>query len=449
MLAFKRFNFKTADEFTSELHRLTPSIPFTDDLSPLAKPVAIGNKTMPNSMSIHAMEGADGEADGSPGELTRRRYKRFATGGAGLLWFEATAVVHEGRANPRQLYLHKDNADAYKKLRDESLGFAAEAGLPQPYTVIQLTHSGRQSNSGPGSVPIIAQVSELLDRKPGRVITDDELQVVRDQFVAAAKLAADAGFDAVDIKACHGYLISELLSARLRPGKYGGSFENRCRFLMEVVDAVKAAVGDKIDLACRFAAWDCIPLPFGWGVSEDYHIPDFSEPIAVAKMLQERGVRILDVSCGNPYFNPHINRPFDSGYYTPPENQFIGAEHILTAGKVIQEAVPDMVCIGTGFGWYRQFGGNIAAAMVRDGWFKVAGFGRQAFAYPDFANDILHHGGLKAEKCCIACGNCTVIMRDGGRSGCMVRDREVYLPIFKEGRAGKPPLDMSRVAEHI
>ena len=447
---WKRFNFKTADDFKAELHRRTPGIPWSDDMSALHKEVKIGAKTAPNSLAIHPMEGADGTADGSPDELTYRRYRRFAAGGAGLLWYEATAVVHEGRANPRQLYIHRDNIDSYHKLLDDSLAHGREAGNKRPYTVLQLTHSGRQSNPGGDGGPIIAQVSDLLDRKPGRVITDDELERVRDQYAAAAVLAADVGFDAVDIKSCHGYLIGELLTARNRPGKYGGSWENRTRFLMEVIDAVKAAVGDRIDLASRFMAWDSIPWPWGWGVNEqEYRVPDFTEPVALAKMLRDRGVKILDVSCGNPYFNPHVNRPFDMGFYTPPTNQFVGAEFLLTAGKTIQAAVPEVIVIGTGFGWYRQFGANIAAGVVRDGWFRMAGFGRQAFAYPDFARDILEKGALEPNKCCVACGNCTQIMRDGGRSGCMVRDREVYLPIFKQGREGKPAVDMSKVTEHL
>lgn len=447
---WKRFNFKTTEEFTAELHRRTPGIPFSEDMSALAREVRVGAKAAPNSLAVHPMEGADGTADGSPDELTFRRYRRFAEGGAGLLWYEATAVVHEGRANPRQLWIHKENADAYRRLLDESHAHGVAAGRARPYTVLQLTHSGRQSHPGGGLPPVIAQVSDLLDRAPGRVITDDELERVRDAYVAAARLAADIGFDAVDIKCCHGYLVGELLTARNRPGKYGGSFENRTRFLLETVDAVKAAAGSRVDLASRFMAWDCIPWPWGWGVNEaEYLVPDFTEPVALAKMLAARGVKILDVSCGNPYFNPHVNRPFDSGFYTPPINQFDGAELLLTAAKTIQAAVPDVVVIGTGFGWYRQFGANIAAATVADGWFRMAGFGRQAFAYPDFARDILERGALDPAKCCVACGNCTQIMRDGGRSGCMARDREVYLPIYRQGREGKPAVDMLRIAEHI
>ena len=450
MAEYKRFRYKTAEEFRRDLALYAPETPFADDLSPLGRECRIGGRTLANRLAVHPMEGADGEADGSPGELTFRRYRRFAAGGAALLWFEATAVVREGRANPRQLYLHKNNVDAYKRLLEEALRTARKAGRPQPYTVVQLTHSGRQSCPGSEPEPIIACSSPVLDRRPGRVITDDELDRLRDSYAAAAALAADIGFDAVDVKACHGYLLGELLTAVGRPGKYGGSFENRTRFMLETIAAIRAGGGGRLDLASRYGAWDSIPYPYGWGVSkEDYHVPDFNEPVQLARLLRNSGVRLLDVTCGNPYYNPHVNRPFDQGFYTPPENQMESAFKLLTAAKAIQAAVPEVAVIGTGLSWYRQFGANVAAAAVDAGWFTLAGFGRQAFAYPGFPDDILRGGGLAAEKCCIACGNCTQIMRDGGRAGCMARDREVYMPIYREGRAGKPPVDMSRVAEHI
>lgn len=450
MSDFTPFHYKTAEDFQSDLAAITPTVPFSDDVSPLRSSLALVGKTLANRLAVHPMEGADGEVDGSPGELTFRRYRRFASGGAGLLWFEATAVVNEGRANPRQLYLHADNADAYRRLLVEAQQTARREGRPRPFTVLQLTHSGRQSRPGAAPEPIIAEVNPILDRVPGRVIEDDELQRVRDKYVEAAVLAADIGFESVDIKACHGYLLGELLTARQRPGRYGGSLENRCRLILEIVDAIRAKLGSRIALASRYGVWDSVDYPYGWGVSEeDRHIPDFTEPIYLARALRDRGMCLLDVTCGNPYFNPHVNRPFDKGYYTPPQNQLQGVANLLSAAKAIQEAVPGMAVLGTGLSWCRQFGANVAAGCVRDGWFALAGFGRQSFAYPTFPRDILENGGLDPAKCCVACGNCTVMMRDGQPAGCMVRDGQTYLPIYREGRKDKPPLDMSRVAESV
>lgn len=450
MSTFKPFHYRDSHEFIRDLAQVAPPPPFADDLSPLASQCVIGGKQVANRLAIHPMEGADGELDGSPGELTSRRYRRFASGGAGLLWFEATAVVNEGRANPRQLYIHAGNVEAYRRLLTDSLAETARLGLPRPYTVLQLTHSGRQSRPGKEPEPIIACDNPILDRKPGRIITDDELKRLREHFIDAAAMAADIGFDAVDVKACHGYLLGELLAARQRPGQYGGSFENRIRFMIEVVDGIRDRLGDRIGIASRYGVWDCVAFPYGWGVSEeDHRVPDFSEPIRLAEILRDHGVRLLDVTCGNPYFNPHVNRPFDKGFYTPPQYQLQGVAGLLSAARAIQTSVPDLAVVGTGLSWCRQFGANVAAGGVRDGWFTLAGFGRQSFAYPEFARDILEHGGLRPEKCCVACGNCTVMMRDGQAAGCMVRDGETYLPLYRAGRKDKPPVDMTRMGENI
>lgn len=447
---FAPFHYKTADDFRRDLTAIAPALPFSGDLSSLAQPLELFGKTIANRLAVHPMEGADGETDGTPGELTFRRYRRFASGGAGVIWFEATAVVNEGRANPRQLYLHAGNADAYRRLLEEALRTAENEGRPKPFTVLQLTHSGRQSRPGSQPEPIIAEVNPILDRVPGRVVEDGELERIRDKYIDAAALAADIGFDAVDVKACHGYLLAELLTARNRPGRYGGSLENRCRLMLEIIDGIRARLGDRVALASRYGVWDSVDYPYGWGVSEgDRHIPDFSEPVHLARAMRDRGVLLMDVTCGNPYFNPHVNRPFDKGYYTPPQNQMEGVLHLLTAAKTIQAAVPEAAIIGTGLTWARQFGANLAAGCVGEGWFKLAGFGRQSFAYPAFPRDILEGGGLDPAKCCIACGNCTVMMRDGQPAGCMVRDGEAYMPIYRKGREGKPPVSMSRVAENL
>jgi 2,4-dienoyl-CoA reductase-like NADH-dependent reductase (Old Yellow Enzyme family) len=447
---FKRFDYRTEADFLADLERLAPEIPYCRDYSHCSEALELPGLAIPNRLAVHPMEGADGAADGSPDELAFRRYRRFAAGGAGLLWFEAAAVVPEGRANPRQLWIHAGNADAFRRLREEALK-SLPADRKRPATVLQLTHSGRQSRpDAAGPSPIIACPNPILDRQPGRIVGDDELERLRDSFVAGAVLAADAGFDAVDIKACHGYLLGELLGARTRPGKYGGDFENRIRLMLEIVDAVKTELGGRIALASRFGAWDSIPWPYGWGVSEgDHRIPDFSEPAELAKRLAARGVLLLDVTCGNPYFNPHVNRPFDHGYYTPPEHPMLGAAKLFAAGRAVQAAVPGAAVVATGLSWFRSFGASVAAGLLRDGWCRLAGFGRQAFAYPGFAGDILSGRGLDPGKCCLACGNCTVIMRDGGSAGCMLRDRDAYLPVYRRGREGKPPVDMSRRAEHL
>lgn len=404
----------------------------------------IGSKATPNALAIHPMEGCDGTADGKPTELTLRRYLRFARGGAGLLWFEATAVVPEARANPRQLLLVPENAPDFASLREKALSAAKEANGPhhEPVTILQLTHSGRYSRPVKGPAPILAHHDGLLDHVLGLapdypLIGDEALDRLQDRYVEAARLAYECGFDGVDLKSCHRYLISELLAAHTRPGRYGGPFENRTRFLLQVVRRVRADLPE-LELAIRLNVYDGHPYPWGWGVDkDDPGLPNLSEPLRLIGLLQEAGVACINVTAGNPRATPHINRPFDTnaiGGYTPEEHPLAGVARLVRLAREVKQAYPDLVVIGTGYSWLRQYLGNVAAAVIRRGWADVVGVGREAFAYPDFCRDLLTKGSLDPRKVCITCSRCTQIMRDDGRTGCVPFDKEVYGPIYAEGR---------------
>jgi 2,4-dienoyl-CoA reductase-like NADH-dependent reductase (Old Yellow Enzyme family) len=282
------------------------------------------------------------------------------------------------------------------------------------------------------------------------MISDEELERLEERFVSAADMAAEAGFDAVDVKACHGYLLAELLSAHTREGRYGGSFENRTRALCSIVDRIRGKLGDKIALAVRLGVYEQAPHPYAWGADkDDYHRPDYTEPARLVKLLWEKGVKLFAISVGNPYYNPHLTRPYDKGVYVPSVHPLEGVHLLLSAAKAMQAAAPEAVIMGAGLSWLRQFAPNAAAGCVEQGWCKLAGFGRQAIAYPEFAADLLKTGTLDPKKTCLACSRCTTIMRDGGCAGCVPRDKDVYLPIYKKGREGKPPVETDRVAEHL
>jgi len=430
------FKIKTLDDLEKEAKSMNLEIPCSADIKVLAGEVNIGNKKMPNSMAIHPMEGCDGTSNGEPGELTFRRYRRFASGGAGLIWFEASAVENDGRANPRQLLLSNENAGSFKKLFDDSMKAAQERFGQnfKPYTVIQLTHSGRYSRPSANAEPLAAVKNPYLDKKltvEPEIITDSRLEVLEDSFLRAALLAQEIGFDAVDIKSCHGYLISEMLSAYNRSGCYGGSFENRTRFLLNVTGKIKRA-SKTLDITLRLNAYDAVPYPFGWGVNrDDYMLPDLSEPLELIKKLTQNNVKLINITAGNPYYNPHVNRPYDNGAYVPPEHPLEAVARLLACARVIQNNFPSIAVVSTGFSWLRESAANVASGGIRDKWFKIAGFGRQAFAYPDFAADILEKGSMDRSKCCITCSKCSMLMRSGKESGCPVRDKDIYAPLLK------------------
>jgi 2,4-dienoyl-CoA reductase-like NADH-dependent reductase (Old Yellow Enzyme family) len=388
--------------------------------------------------------------------LTVRRYERFAAGGAGLLWAEAIAVLPEARANPRQLWLHEGSRDAFAAMVQRARAKAAQANGKghRPFMVAQLTHSGRYSKPKGVAEPIIGQrdpyrdclapqwpptlngKSNIPDNYP--LVTDEYLDKLQEAYIKAAQIAFEIGFDAVDIKTCHGYLINELFSCRTRPGKYGGSFENRMRLLIETIDRIRAELGDKARIVTRLGIYDAIPYPYGWAVDkDDYTKPDLTEPKKLVGMLQQRGVGLVDITIANPHYNPHIGRPFNEpvvGGYPEPEHPLVGVARLIDLTGQMQKAYPKVALVGTGYSWLRTLFANVGAANKSKGLVTIVGAGRMAFAYPDFARDIVTKGRMDPEKVCVGCSACTQIMRDNGTTGCVVRDNAVYGPIFKHGR---------------
>lgn len=430
-------------DFRLQNQQLHTELPYSEDVSVLATPLTVGAKTVHNRLACQAMEGCDGTVTGEPDVLTSRRYDRFARGGAGLIWFEATAVMEEGRANPRQLSIREDNLDAFKKI----VADIKETGLKEngfaPVVIMQATHSGRYSKPQGVPAPLIAYHSPLLEQNTpisdDRIVTDDHIDRIRDALISGAALAEKAGFDGVDIKACHRYLNSELLSAYNRPGKYGGSLPNRTRLLRESIQGAKESCGSGFIVSSRLNVYDGFAYPEGFGVKTDGSLAfDPTEPVWLLKKLQEQGVELLNITMGNPYFNPHVNRPFASGGYDIDEHPLEGVARMLHGIAGLKREVPDMKLLCSGLSYLGVAAPHVVAAFVQQGGFDMGGFGRTIFAYPDFANDILKNGGMDPKKICICCSKCTHIMRTpGGTPGCVIRDADAYLLIYKRQCGGK------------
>ncbi|MDR2655370.1 MAG: flavin oxidoreductase/NADH oxidase [Oscillospiraceae bacterium] len=447
----QKFNYKSMEALRADILSQGLELDVSDDVSALLQKVSLPGISICNSMAVLPMEGCDGDEYGAPGELTIRRYLRFARGGAGIVWFEAIAVVPEGRGNPRQLCINEKTAEAFAGLLRRMRAAARESGREPPFIIAQLTHAGRYARPRGAPEPVTAQRHPLLDEKyrntPPRIIADEELPLLEDAFAKAAALAGQAGFDAVDVKACHRYLISDFFSAYDRPGLYGGSYENRARLFLNIIDRINA-LPSPIAITPRINAYDALPYPLGFG-SDEKNRPFLIEPLKLLADMKLRGVKMANISCGNPYYNPHVGRPFDNGPYMPPESQLKLSARMLNIISEMQRSQPRMAIVCTGLSWFRQFGANVAAAGIKNGCWTIAGFGRQSLAYPDFAADIINLGGMKPEKCCAACSGCTQIMRDGGSAGCTVRDGEIYLPILKKGRAGRPVPTPQTLCDHI
>lgn len=430
--------YTSIDAFNEQNLQLGTKLPFEEDTSVLQSYLTVCGKAVPNRLVCQAMEGCDGTADGSPDALTKRRYERFAKGGAGLIWFEATAVMEEGRANPRQLYITEKNFDDFKKQVESIKETALKTNGYEPVVIMQATHSGRYSKPNGTPAPLIAYNNPIFERdnpiSSDRIVTDEYLDRVGEALVNGALLAEKAGFDGVDIKCCHRYLNSELLSAFNREGKYGGSFENRTRLLRESIKGAVENCSKNFIVSSRLNVYDGFPYPYGFGVKNDGSLDfDETEPDLLIKELYKYGVRLLNITMGNPYFNPHVNRPYAQGGYEAPEHPLEGVARVLKGTAKLKESNPEMAIICSAVSYLGVTAPNVVSAFIKDNKFDLAGFGRTIFAYPDFANDILKNGGMDKNKICICCSKCTEIMRKpGGTPGCVIRDKEVYAPIYRK-----------------
>lgn len=445
MAVHERFHYKSLEELRQAAAELKTGLRFSEDVSVLKESLTIGGRQCANAFAVLPMEGCDSEPDGGVTEAVRRRYLRFASGGAGLLWWEACAVVPEGRANPSQMMLTDANRDGFSRLLEEVHRTAyAENGV-RPINILQLTHSGRYSRPFDHTPrPLIAQHDPWLDRPFGLheddpILTDDYLERLVERYVHSARLAKECGFDGVDIKACHRYLLSELLSARNRGGKYGGCFENRSRLLLDIIEAVQAEVGSSMIVASRFNAFDAHPYPYGFGSAQDgSETWDDREPVALTQRMVASGVSLLSASAGNPYYlRPNVTRPFDlptEGGELPPEHPLQSVARLFHVTETIQRAAGSVPVVGTGYSWLRQYIPYAAAANIQAHACRLVGLGRSSIAYPNAPADLFRDGCFHAEKCCIACSKCTQIMRDHGEAGCVIRDSAQFAPKYAQYR---------------
>jgi 2,4-dienoyl-CoA reductase (NADPH2) len=437
MIGHEKFHFRRGEDLQAKSQSLGLDIPFSQDIDTLFEPVSLGGKILPNRLAVQPMEGADAGPGGAPGELTSRRYRRFAESGCGLIWFEAAAVRDDGRSNPHQLLLTRKTLDGFKRLVEKTRDAARKnAGWnSSPVLVLQLTHAGRFSKPRGTPAPIIAQRNPYLDSlhkiPPNHpLIADRELDDLQEVFVQAAKMALEAGFDGVDVKACHGYLVSELLASRSREGsRYGGSFEARTRFLRETAGKIKAGVPE-VMLASRLGLFDSIPYPYGFGVDEkDETNPDMFEPVALVKDLFHAGLELLNISAGIPAYRPHYGRPFDTpvaGGNVPGEHPLTSIARLIGLASRTRREFPSLPVVGTGYTWLRGFFPHVAAGVIESGGASLIGVGRMAYAYPDFAKDLMDKGALDPKKVCLTCSGCSALLRAGGPTGCVVHDSSIY-----------------------
>jgi NADPH2 dehydrogenase len=457
---------KTVAAFQAHLRELGLTIPCDEAIltgadSPLRKPLSLGGVEIGNRIAIQPMEGWDGAADGNPSESTLRRWRRFGRSGAKLIWGgEAVAVSHGGRANPNQLVIAPHTRAGLAQLRAALIEEHRDAAGSVDGLLIglQLTHSGRycRPNAHDRPEPRIVYHHPILDRRLNLpadypLLTDEEIESIVEDFHGAARAAWELGFDFVDIKHCHGYLGHEFLSARERVGKYGGSFENRTRFLREVVQGIRCeAPGLRVGV--RLSAFDSVAfrgdpeqsidgklgpgipenyealVPYRWGFGVDEREPteaDLGETIEFLSLLEKLEVRLVNLTAGSPYYCPHLQRPAlypPSDGYQPPEDPLIGVARQMQATKELKARFPGLVIVGSAYSYLQDFLPHVAQSAVRLGWVDVVGLGRMVLAYPELLWDATEGRANEHKRICRTFSDCTTAPRNGLPSGCYPLD---------------------------
>lgn len=457
---------KDVTRFQDHLTSLGLPIPCDDEIahgadSPLRLPIERGGIKIGNRFAVQPMEGWDGTAEGNPSESTIRRWRRFGSSGAKLIWGgEAVAVAPEGRANPNQLLIAAHTEKGIARLRaalieEHRLATGSDDGL---LIGLQLTHSGRycRPTKHDGAEPHIAFHHPILDRRlrlPDSypLLADSDLDAIVEKFHAAAARGWKLGFDFVDIKHCHGYLGHELLGAHTRDGEYGGSFENRTRFLRRIVEGVRAAAPG-IQIGVRLSAFDTVPfrhdperssdgkpgpgipegyeglLPYRYGFGVNPQNPteaDLTEPSRFLSLLEDLNIRLVNLTAGSPYYNPHIQRPAlypPSDGYQPPEDPLIGVARQMEATRCLKQKFPKLIFVGSAYSYLQDFLPHVAQAAVRLGWVDSVGLGRMVLTYPEILWDATEGRPIQRRRICRTFSDCTTAPRNGLPSGCYPLD---------------------------
>ncbi|HTX78471.1 MAG TPA: NADH:flavin oxidoreductase [Longilinea sp.] len=452
---------KTADDFVAEVKKQGLDIPFDPEVTPapegaLAQPFFLPNgRKIGNRFCVHPMEGWDCTHDGKPSDYTVRRWRNFGLSGAKLIWGgEAAAVRPDGRANPNQLMILDETMSSVEALRKGLIAeHLAHFGTIADLLVgLQLTHSGRFSRPNEKTKlepkilyhhPLLEKIYNVSPDTP--VMTDGEIDDLIGYYVRAAKRAQVIGFDFVDVKHCHGYLGHEFLSSYTRPGKYGGSFENRTRFLREIVKGIQSECPGLL-IGVRVSIFDFPPFrpdkdnvgymmeyrdengryPFAFGGDPDHPGQvKLDEPIAFLELLEEIGVQLVNFSAASPYYNHHVTRPAyfpPSDGYEPPEDPLVGVARHIRVDAELKKHVKNLACVGSGYSYLQDWIPNVAQAVVRQGMIDFVGLGRSTLSYPELPADVLNGCTLKRTHICRTFSDCTTAPRKGLISGCYPLD---------------------------
>lgn len=353
----------------------------------LAEPVWIGSMQVKNRIVFPPMNTNLTSETGCVTPELEAYYIRRAKGGAGLIILEAASVSQDSRNHPRQpMICDRRYVASWARLVEKLHRYGAKVS-------VELVHYGSEASMPPRISP--SGLSKYKD-DPGHILSVEDIRQVQQQFVDAALYAKQSGIDAITLHACHGYLIAEFLSPvfNQREDEYGGSFENRCRFLLEILEKCRRALGSRYPIMVRYSADEFIK---GGRTME--------EAVELAKILEAHGVDAIDISASQPsaylMTTPPYCLPHTKGLLVPY------SEAIKQAVKV-----PVFTAIGIRDPEY-------AEQILEQGKADLIALGRPQIADPDYADKVFR-GCPEKIRHCLSCEYCLDTLDDDRQICCAV-----------------------------
>ncbi len=386
----------------------------------LFTPIKVGSHEVENRIVINSMECCDADLEGNPSELTYERYEKLFKGNAGIIFLEAITITYESIARIHQLSILPQNKKQLEKFVSKMKQINSK-----PLFIFQLTHSGELSNP---------KFSKQVTVKPlpgygGELLSEDDIEHFINQFVEASKIAYEIGADGVDLKLCHGYLGSQLLRPwNDRNWKYGGSWENRSRFAFELIERVVKAINDpKFLIGSKISMWEGFPGGFGTSGPRSGYL-DMTEPIALAKGLEERGAKFIMQSAGSPSLTLALTQP------DKRIPDYVYLHHYFS--KILKDNLkPETIVIGSAYSIFSNGKNNLRALNpeektflywgdknIREGIVDMVALGRQSLADPLIVAKLIA-GKENEVNWCTACDSCIEFLIRQSPVGCAIYNK--------------------------
>jgi 2,4-dienoyl-CoA reductase-like NADH-dependent reductase (Old Yellow Enzyme family) len=366
------------------------------------KPYLMNGVSVQNRLVAQAMEINSAGDCGSVTDRIVDRYIKLARGKWGIVFVEAISVNPASLARRNGLVMSQENLSGFKRLVHEFKRYDEKAII-----MFQLTHAGRVAGDFSRKASIYNDSNSYIPQ-----LTSGELDRIKDDFIKACELSHDAGADGIDIKACHGYLLGEMLRpANTRCDGYGGNAENRARLINDIIKEVKQKYPGLV-IGSRISFYEGIRGGCGTSSANEV-IEDLSDILETAACIVKAGADYINVSAGIPSMTPKLTRPGEDGVF----NMY---SHFRYA-KTLKEHFPDTTVIGSAYSTGLSASTGFADENIGKCYVDLAGFGRQNLADPLFPLKL----GKDPDSIiwCKLCGGCSKLLKSMKKVFCTL-DRE-------------------------